>query len=310
MSFGDLAILPDLVRFPDPLRKEIELPELHDFLQRFSGVFSRSDQMNRFRAYIQGLLVPGIRKNVENIASVVKDQFPQGFDPAQALQHFVTSSPWPEQDLSSRLKEILESKVPDPDAFWLIHEGTFEKRGKSSVGVQRQYSRQSGKKQNCQVAIILARLGPRGYFPLTARLYLPSTWIDSQADMLHKLVPETNRQLQPKARVALDLLENLGTNPVSPFAPLPKVVVESSYSGMPGFEDQLLQKGFHLEKSPEFSSSLTQGYQHFDWMKKHLGIDHFEGRTWRGWHHHVHLVFTAFAFHGIQVLEVPGKRQV
>ncbi len=27
-----------------------------------------------------------------------------------------------------------------------------------------------------------------------------------------------------------------------------------------------------------------------------LGLDHFEGRTWRGWHHHVTLVTAAQAF--------------
>jgi SRSO17 transposase len=31
-------------------------------------------------------------------------------------------------------------------------------------------------------------------------------------------------------------------------------------------------------------------------MKDHLGLDHFEGRGWVGWHHHVTLVMLAFAF--------------
>jgi SRSO17 transposase len=31
-------------------------------------------------------------------------------------------------------------------------------------------------------------------------------------------------------------------------------------------------------------------------MKDHLGLDHFEGRGWAGWHHHVTLVMLAFAF--------------
>jgi hypothetical protein len=28
-------------------------------------------------------------------------------------------------------------------------------------------------------------------------------------------------------------------------------------------------------------------------LKHGLGLDHFEGRTWRGWHHHVPLVTAA-----------------
>ena len=31
-------------------------------------------------------------------------------------------------------------------------------------------------------------------------------------------------------------------------------------------------------------------------MKDHLGLDHFEGRGWAGWHHHVTMVMLAFAF--------------
>ncbi|GHD16079.1 hypothetical protein GCM10007147_04160 [Nocardiopsis kunsanensis] len=31
-------------------------------------------------------------------------------------------------------------------------------------------------------------------------------------------------------------------------------------------------------------------------LKHGLGLDHYEGRTWRGWHHHVTLVTAAQAF--------------
>jgi len=31
-------------------------------------------------------------------------------------------------------------------------------------------------------------------------------------------------------------------------------------------------------------------------MKEELGLDHFEGRSWQGWHHHVAMVTLAFAF--------------
>jgi len=31
-------------------------------------------------------------------------------------------------------------------------------------------------------------------------------------------------------------------------------------------------------------------------LKEELGLDHFEGRHWLGWHHHVTLVSMAYAF--------------
>ncbi len=38
---------------------------------------------------------------------------------------------------------------------------------------------------------------------------------------------------------------------------------------------------------------VEQGYQQ---MKEELGLDHFEGRSWRGFHHHVALVMLAYGF--------------
>lgn len=37
-------------------------------------------------------------------------------------------------------------------------------------------------------------------------------------------------------------------------------------------------------------------------LKDGLGLDHYEGRTWHGWHHHVTLVTAAHAFCTLQRL--------
>jgi SRSO17 transposase len=39
--------------------------------------------------------------------------------------------------------------------------------------------------------------------------------------------------------------------------------------------------------------AIEQGYQQ---LKEELGLDHFEGRSWRGLHHHLTLCFLAFCF--------------
>ncbi len=38
-------------------------------------------------------------------------------------------------------------------------------------------------------------------------------------------------------------------------------------------------------------------------LKDALGLDHFEGRSWRGWHHHVTLVSAAHAFVTLERLD-------
>ena len=44
---------------------------------------------------------------------------------------------------------------------------------------------------------------------------------------------------------------------------------------------------------------IEQGYQQ---LKEELGLDHFEGRNWQGWHHHVMLVMIAYAFLRLETL--------
>jgi SRSO17 transposase len=42
-------------------------------------------------------------------------------------------------------------------------------------------------------------------------------------------------------------------------------------------------------------------------LKHGLGLDHFEGRRYRGWHHHVTLVSVAHAFLTLQRLRPPTR---
>jgi SRSO17 transposase len=48
---------------------------------------------------------------------------------------------------------------------------------------------------------------------------------------------------------------------------------------------------------------IEQGYQQ---LKEELGLDHFEGRSWRGLHHHLTLCFLAYGF--LQLLRQKKKR--
>ena len=51
-------------------------------------------------------------------------------------------------------------------------------------------------------------------------------------------------------------------------------------------------------------------------MKEELGLDHFEGRSWRGFHHHACLVMLAFGFLALERVRAkraparPGKKVV
>ena len=48
--------------------------------------------------------------------------------------------------------------------------------------------------------------------------------------------------------------------------------------------------------------AVEQGYQQ---MKEELGLDHFEGRSWHGFHRHATLVMLAYGFLTLERLRAP-----
>jgi SRSO17 transposase len=49
----------------------------------------------------------------------------------------------------------------------------------------------------------------------------------------------------------------------------------------------------HLVRVAKARGRIEQDYRE---LKEELGLDHYEGRQWLGWHHHVCLVTMAYAF--------------
>jgi SRSO17 transposase len=55
----------------------------------------------------------------------------------------------------------------------------------------------------------------------------------------------------------------------------------------------------HLVRITKARWRIEQDYQQ---LKEELGLDHYEGRSWAGWHHHVTLVMLAHAFLNLEKL--------
>ena len=51
-----------------------------------------------------------------------------------------------------------------------------------------------------------------------------------------------------------------------------------------------------------FCSNPVEGFRHttdkyaYEELKGELGLDHFEGRSFPGWHHHISVVLSCYAF--------------
>jgi SRSO17 transposase len=57
-----------------------------------------------------------------------------------------------------------------------------------------------------------------------------------------------------------------------------------------------LPAGVSLRRLVRLAKLRWRVEQNYQQLKEEVGLDHYEGRGWQGWHHHVTLVCLAYAF--------------
>src|SRR3954453_11088307 len=124
-------------------------------------------------------------------------------DPEQALQQFVNQSPWDDQPVWKRYRQVMAEPLASPQGIFVIDDTGSPKQGKHSVGVQHQYCGQLGKKANCQVAVTVHYVSPKGHFPAALQLYVPKSWATPPKRLQAAKVPEPFRGAKTKGQIAL-----------------------------------------------------------------------------------------------------------
>ena len=169
------------------------LRRLGQFLDGFSACFSRQPQRDAASQYLDGLFNDSERKSMQSMHGRLSA--PGQY---QALQHFITHSPWDAQGVWTHLRTV----VPVRTGILAIDDTGFPKQGTQSVGVQRQYCGALGKIGNCQVAVSSALIADGRTWPLAFDLYLPVSWTEDAARRVTVGVPPTV-QFREKWRIAL-----------------------------------------------------------------------------------------------------------
>jgi SRSO17 transposase len=304
------------------------LDRLEEYIELFRDDFRRRDQIRWASVYLQGLLLASSPKTIEAMARLVllsPDRMVD--DVAQALQNFVNQSPWDENKLWRRHRQMHQAQQAHPDSFFVLQDLAFVKQGRHSIGVQRQYSGLLGRKTNCQIAVSLAHLSPAGLCPLALRLYLPRTWLQDSKRLERTGVPEEFCTPQTRGSIALSMLDQVDADGWR--APL--VLASPGLAADPALRDGLEKRGhryaiqagpvathsanWRFQDSAWISNLLVDSRPRFEWplvraveqvrkanqiVHEELGLDHFEGRSWRGFHHHACLVMLAFSFRHLQ----------
>ncbi len=213
---------------------------LRDYATLFASDFSQSKPALWAGVYLQGLLLDGERKSIEPLSHRVT--LPQGLtsqDPEQALQQFVNQSPWDQKAVLRRYRAHLAEAFADPNGIFLFDDVSFPKQGAHSVGVQRQYCGALGKKANCQVAVSVHYVSPKGHYPLDLQLYLPESWLADTGRLDRAGVPKDQRIARTKHEIALELLDRVRGEGL----PGGSVVADAGYGVSGAFRDGLQQRG-------------------------------------------------------------------
>ena len=139
--------------------------------------FKRQDLRRQASGYLQGLLGRVERKNSWQLSEYLGRAGPYG------LQRLLGRARW----AAERSRDVLLAYArrhllsEDEPGVLVLDETGFLKKGRQSVGVQRQYSGTAGRIENCQIGVFLARVGSRGRALVDRELYLPESWCRDRA---------------------------------------------------------------------------------------------------------------------------------
>jgi len=347
------------------------LRRLGQYLDGFSACFSRQPQRDAASQYLDGLLNDSERKSMQAMHGRLSD--PGQY---QALQHFITHSPWQATHVWTQLR----AAVPVRTGILALDDTGFPKQGTHSVGVQRQYCGALGKIGNCQVAVSSALIADGRTWPLAFDLYVPVSWTDDPLRRAAAGIPATVR-FREKWRIALAQVRTV----LQAGFTITGVVVDADYGANAAFRAGLERLGlaygvairgeatFAVPGVPGTQSAVAlatsapdDAWESVTWgtgtggpltarfcalrvrptkgrgerwllcersasderkdyllhlaattalvdlvalarsrwpieqqsreLKDDLGLDHFEGRTYQGWTHHVVLTAVAFTF--------------
>ena len=168
------------------------------------------DNLPKCGQFLSGLLhdcKSNIERMVERIPESDYDQ----------LQHFISNSPWDAMSVMDSVSKKLYSTLITPSIpststsslGLIIDESGWEKSGKKSVGVARQYIGQVGKISNGQVGVFAGLTDGVQVGLVQGRLYLPKEWTDDPPRCDKAGIPKSEQVYRTKPELSVEILKTL-----------------------------------------------------------------------------------------------------
>lgn len=176
--------------------------QLEQFVRPYGETLT-ANQHRRALEYVSGLLSKLEKKTGEAIA-YLHDQ------DRQPLQIFIGQDDWDHRPLVDLLARQIGTDIGAPDGVLVFDPSGFAKKGKSSVGVARQWCGRLGKLENCQIGIYLGYVSRQEHALVDVRLYLPKEWTGDRARCQKAGVPRGTR-FCTRHELALEMLDRHGS---------------------------------------------------------------------------------------------------
>jgi SRSO17 transposase len=181
---------------------------LATFIEPFAALLAEPEQQAHVVEYVTGLLSKLERKTGESIAYLYDHE-------RQGLQKFLGQTSWDHRPLVHELCRRVAQEIGEPDGVLAFDPSPHVKKGKSSVGVARQWCGRLAKVENCQVAVYMAYVSRKEHALVDTRLYLPKEWTGHRARKKKSGVPKGTR-FKKRHALALEMLDEVG--PLLPHA--------------------------------------------------------------------------------------------
>ena len=146
---------------------------LYEFWLRFRDCFTtrtRDTSANAYN-YLRGQLTMDNERNFANMARNMTG------DDGQALQHFMSNSPWAGQAVFGQIQaEIKATAALAQGSTLILDESADEKAGTHNAGASRQYNGRMGKVDVCRVDTCLTYANGGLWAMVDGELFLPEEW--------------------------------------------------------------------------------------------------------------------------------------
>jgi SRSO17 transposase len=176
------------------------MEELTELFAYIGHRFKRREMQERALDYMVGLFGPLQRKNGWQLAEAVDHLSPY------SMQHLLDRAQWDCNAVRDDLVDYIVHALGDEKGVLVVDETGFLKKGRCSVGVQRQYSGTAGRIENCQIGVFLSYASIHGRALMDRELYLPGEWVQDMTRRAAAKVPKTV-EFATKPQLARTMIE-------------------------------------------------------------------------------------------------------